>query len=116
MGGVRKVIMRIGWIGGMKRMEAQLARLAADSGHALEFHDGDTRGQGAGAIRNLVDRSEFVIILITLNSHGGVKLARQLVRMRNRPSMVLLKCGQSKFRDILEGLRAGSLNQIKLSG
>lgn len=100
-------------------MEGQLARLAAASGHALEFHDGDTRGHGAGALRNLVDRSEFVIILITINSHGGVKLAKQMVRMRNRPSIVLPKCGQSTFRRILEGLQGApdcseSANEIRL--
>ena len=75
--------MHIGWIGGLERNDATLEQLATVAGHELEFHTGDITGHGAKALRRLVKRSSFVIILTTINSHGGVQLAKRVARKHN---------------------------------
>lgn len=93
--------MRICWVGGLTRSEVHLARMAATAGHELEYHDGDVRGHGADKLRKLVNRSSIVIILITLNSHKGVQLAKRIARKRNRPAVVMQRCSQVAFRELL---------------
>jgi hypothetical protein len=68
--------MHIGWVGGLERNDATFEQLAAPAGHKLEIHNGDVRGNGFKALRGLVKRSRFVIILTTINSHQGVQLTR----------------------------------------
>jgi hypothetical protein len=94
--------MRIGLIGGLTRSEAQLVKMANDAGHELEFHTGEIRGRGACALRSIIERSDFVIILITVNSHQAVWIAKRAVREFKRPSIVMRKCGPDTFRDLLD--------------
>lgn len=96
--------MHIGWVGGLERNDATFAQLAAAAGHKLEFHTGDIRGQGAKALRRLVKRSSFVIILTTINSHGGVQLAKRVAHKQNCPSVVMQRCGQSRFRQLITAI------------
>jgi len=93
--------MRIGWVGGLTRSEVHLARMAAKAGHELEYHDGNIRGHRADKLRKLVDRSALVIILTTINSHQGVHLAKRIARKHNRPAIVMQRCSQFTFREIL---------------
>lgn len=96
--------MQIGWVGGLERSDSTLEQLAAAAGHKLEFHNGDVRGNGLSAIRGLVSRSSFVVILTTVNSHQGVQLAKRLARKNNRPYLVMKRCGQSRFRQLLTAI------------
>jgi hypothetical protein len=93
--------MRIGLIGGLTRNEAQLVKIAADAGHQLEFHTGETYGRGVGRLKGLVERSDFVIILTAINSHQAVWLAKQAAREFRRSSMVMRNCGQDSFRELM---------------
>jgi hypothetical protein len=65
--------MRIGWIGGRERNETQLERIAAQSGHRLEFHSGHVGGRGAGDLRALVERSDFVVLVTDVNSALAIR-------------------------------------------
>lgn len=96
--------MRIGWIGGRERNETQLERIAAQSGHELEFHSGHVGGRGAGDIRALVERSDFLIIVTDVNSHGAVILAKKLAQRLGRASLVIRRCGSSRFQALLDAL------------
>lgn len=81
--------MRIGWIGGLTRSETQLVKMAADAGHVLEFHAGKMGGRGPVNLRNLVDRSELVVILTAINSHQAVWQAKEAARKYKRPVIVV---------------------------
>ena len=99
---------------GIRRPLRHWALRAADAGHLLEFHNGDIRGRGADELRRLVERSGLVIILTTINSHGGVQLAKRIARKRNRPAVEMQKCGQCTFRELLaivngHGERSGAM-------
>jgi hypothetical protein len=93
--------MRIGLIGGLTRNGTELAKMAADAGHQLEFHSGETSGRGVDRLKCLVARSDIVIILTAINSHQAVWFTKQAVRESRRPSMVLRNCGVDVFREIL---------------
>jgi len=96
--------MRIGWIGGRERNETTLERIAAQSGHVLEFHSGHVGGRGADGIRTLVERSDFVVIVTDVNSHGAVLLAKKMVQQVGRGSLVIRRCGSSRFQALLEAI------------
>ena len=93
--------MHIGRVGWLDRSDSTFEQLAAAAGHKLEFHNGDVRGHGFKALRGLVSRSSFVIILTTINSHQGVQLTKRLAHKYNCPSVVMQRCGQSRFRQLL---------------
>jgi DNA-binding LytR/AlgR family response regulator len=93
--------MQIGWVGGLNRSETYLTSMATAAGHKLEFHNGDVRGNGFKGLRRLVHRSSFVIILITINSHQGVQLAKRMARKNNCPAIVMQRCSPFTFRELL---------------
>lgn len=96
--------MRIGWIGGRERNEGQLERIAEDRGHVLEFHSGHVGGRGAGDLRALVERSDFLVIVTDVNSHGAVLLTKKVAQRLGRASLVIRRCGTSRFAALLDAL------------
>jgi hypothetical protein len=93
--------MRIGWIGGRERNETALERIASMSGHTLEFHSGHVGGRGADGIRALVERSDFLVIVTDVNSHGAVLLAKKMAAQVGRASLVIRRCGSARFQALL---------------
>jgi hypothetical protein len=104
--------MRIGWIGGRERNETVLERIATRSGHTLEFHSGHVGGRGAEAIRTLVERSDFLVIITDVNSHGAVLLAKKAAQQIGRPSLVIRRCGTARFQMLLDALDVREQNLL----
>ena len=96
--------MRIALIGGLERAEPHFERLAHDAGHEIVFHDGRTGGRRAQVLASLCERSELVVVLTDVNSHGGVQLARRVLRERGRSPLLLRRISLSKFGALLEAL------------
>lgn len=105
--------MKIALVGGLVRREAQLAKLAADAGHELEWHTGDVSGRGADGLKAVIERSDVVLILTEINCHGSMYLAKKVARQLGRNAVVLRKCGPAKFQSVLAHLGAnGSLRGL----
>lgn len=96
--------MRIGWIGGLTRNEAQISRMAEWAGHSLEFHSGEMSGSGSDQLRRLVERADFVVLVTEINSHGAVILTKKLCHRLGRGSLVMRSCGTSRFQALLDAL------------
>lgn len=64
--------MQIGIIGGLERNEPALQRAALVAGHFLEFHRGDMAGRRTQALDSLIQRSDLIVIVTDVNSHGAV--------------------------------------------
>jgi len=94
--------MKIAVVGGIERNESMMAKMAAKSGHILESHSGRIGGHGSGELRRLIEKSSFVIIQITVNSHGGVQLAKRVAKQSDIPSIVVPRIGATAFRELLE--------------
>ena len=97
--------MRIGIVGGMDRSAPQVRRLAAQAGVDIELHTGVTAGRGSPELESLVRRCDLIVVVTALNSHGGVRLARQLARQYGRQVILANHWGISKLSQLLDSLR-----------
>lgn len=96
--------MYIGLVGGLNRSEAQYRQLAERAGHSIEWHTGDVAGRGAGSLESMIERSDLVIVVTAVNSHGAVWRARKLAKLRHKRLLLLARCGVSKFASLLSEL------------
>ena len=90
--------MRIGIVGGAERLADRLSTVASAAGHQLEFHDGHTRGTATDRLRALIERSDVVVIVTEINSHGAVQQARSLASRAHRPVHLVRRFGTSQLR------------------
>lgn len=101
----REVVVNIGWIGGREKNETALERIATEAGHTLEFHSGHVQGRGADTLRALVERSEYLVIITEVNSHGAVLLAKKTAALLGRSYLMVRRCGSARFQALLSELR-----------
>lgn len=108
--------MHIALVGGLDRSEAQYRQLAQRAGHTIDWHTGDLAGRGAGTLESMVERSDLVIVVTSVNSHGAVWRARKLAKLRKKQLMLLARCGVSKFGSVLSELSTPGAAWKRVSG
>lgn len=108
--------MHIGLVGGLDRSEAQYRQLAERAGHSIEWHTGDLAGRGAGTLESMIERSDLVIVVTAVNSHGAVWRARKLAKLRNKRLLLLARCGVSRFGSLLSELSSPAGAWKRVSG
>jgi hypothetical protein len=97
--------MRIGIVGGLDRIARDLQSVARAGGHELETHTGVVGGKAAAtSLRALVAWSDLVFVLTEINSHNGVKIAREAARAHHRPLRILRRLGAKHLSAYLDGL------------
>jgi hypothetical protein len=101
---IRRAHMRIAVIGGRYKNEGQLARIAEARGYELEFEEGHTAGRGMDGVRKAVSRSELVVIVTDINSHGAVHTAKKAARQLDRPTLIIQNFGAARLSRLLEAL------------
>jgi hypothetical protein len=99
--------MRIAVIGGLDRHVQGLAKQAAKAGHLAEFHHGRVGGRHAEELEAIVERSDVVVIVTNVNSHGAVAIAKKAARRCGAAAYIARTCGPSRFEQILDGLSRG---------
>ena len=52
----------------------------------------------------LVDRSDVIVVITDVNSHGGMWSARRLAKARGRRCVLVRRLGISRFRALIEEL------------
>jgi len=97
--------VRIAVVGGLERHESEIARRAAAAGHAVEFHRGRVGGRHAEELEAIVERSDLVLIVTEVNSHGAVFIAKKAAHRAGRPSIILRTCGPSRFQLVVDALQ-----------
>ncbi|HEX7621933.1 MAG TPA: DUF2325 domain-containing protein [Anaeromyxobacteraceae bacterium] len=98
--------MRIGIVGGLGRAEPLFAQLAAAAGHEALFHDGSMSASGVRGLLRVLERADLVLLLTDVNSHGAVRHARQILRVRGRSPVLMRRCGSARFAALLAALQA----------
>jgi hypothetical protein len=98
----RRPAMRIAWIGGMTRNNEAYETEAWKRGHVLETHSGHVGGRGSESLRAMIARSDLVVALTEINSHGAVEIARRTARELDKPFVLLRRCGIARFRALLD--------------
>ncbi len=96
--------MKIAWIGGLDRNERALEEQAAAAGHVLLFHCGDVRGRGSEELKGLVKRADVVVVCTSVNSHGGVLVAKKHARQAGRPVVISRSGSASMLEQLLRQL------------
>jgi hypothetical protein len=94
--------MHICLVGGIKRSAEQLVRAAEEAGHSMEAHFGDVGGRGGARLAGSIERSDLVMIVIEINSHGGAKQAKELARRSGTPFVTLRKPSVSALERFLK--------------
>jgi hypothetical protein len=93
--------IRIGWVGGMTRIEQRIEAEAAQLGYELEFHDGNVTGKRARTLRSLVQRCDVVVVSTDRNSHRGALTAKEEARLAGKPLVMMRACGLARLGDVL---------------
>jgi len=83
---------------------SQYRQLAERAGHSIEWHTGDLAGRGAGTLEALIERSDLVIVVTRVNSHGAVWRARKLAKLRSKRLMLLARWRRVQIRSLLAEL------------
>jgi hypothetical protein len=96
--------MRIAVIGGRYKNEGQLSRIARDAGYELEYQEGHTRGHGMEGVRVAVARSNLVVIVTDVNSHGAVQAAKKAARQFDRPTLIIQNFSAARLYRLIEAL------------
>lgn len=96
--------MRIAVVGGRYKNEGQLARIAAARGHELEYEEGHTAGRGMEGVRRAVGRSDLVVIVTDVNSHGAVHTAKKAARQLERPTLIIQNFGAARLSRLLDAI------------
>jgi hypothetical protein len=100
--------MHVGIIGGLDRSAPHYRALAEEHRHTIECHRGATAGSGLATLETLVQRSDVLVIVTDVNSHGGVWNAQRLARRYRRPVVFVRHLGISKLRQIISSLKSES--------
>jgi len=90
---------------------ASLEKQAAGAGHVAEFHHGRVGGRHAEDLESIVHRSNVVVIVIGVNSHGAVSIAKKAARRSGATVLIVRTCGPSRFEQILASLAREPLGQ-----
>lgn len=62
------------------------------------------RGTGMDGIRAAITRSELVVIVTDVNSHGAVHLAKRVARGLGRPTLIIQNFGAARLCRLLDAL------------
>jgi hypothetical protein len=100
--------MHVGIIGGLDRAAPHYREVALRLGHSVECHTGDLAGNGPHALEAVVQRSDLVVIVTDVNSHGAVWQARRLSRRHGAPLVFVRRLGVARLRQLVEALPRGA--------
>jgi hypothetical protein len=70
------------------------------------MHTGDVKGRGAASLEAMVTRADHVVIVTGINSHGGVRLAKQFARKGRARVWIVRAFGTGLARKVLEDVLA----------
>jgi hypothetical protein len=105
--------MQIGLIGGLDRNAPHYEEIARAQGHSVEWHSGILAGRGGETLAAIVERSDVVVVVTDVNSHGGVFRARRLAKNRGRHCVLVRKMGAGRFKALLSEYGQGVEHALK---
>src|SRR5579862_9864007 len=107
--------MHVGIVGGMDRAAPHYKSVVEEGGHSLECHTGDLAGTGPSTLEAIVQRSDLVVVVTDLNSHGAVWQARRLARQHARAVVFVRRLGVARLRQIVESHAGSARGALRLA-
>jgi hypothetical protein len=99
--------MQVAIVGGLERHEPELVRRAGALGHTVEFHRGRVGGRHSEELESMVQRCDVVVIVIQVNSHGAMYIAKRAAARQGRPALISRTGSPSSISAILGSLGSG---------
>jgi hypothetical protein len=98
--------MQVAIVGGLERHEPEIARRAESHGHSVEFHRGRMGGRHSEELESMVQRCDVVVIVIQVNSHGAMYIAKKAATRLGKPALISRTGSPSNVTAILASLGA----------
>jgi hypothetical protein len=76
--------------------------VADEHGHSIESHTGDLAGTGPSTLEALILRSDLLIVVTDVNSHGAVWQARRMARRHPCALVFVRKLGVARLRQLVD--------------
>ena len=96
---------RVAVIGGLDRMEAIYRKVVEGLGAEFEFHCGRVK-DGCQTVQGLINRSDIVIFITTVNSHAALKVTKTICKKKYKKFIALRERGAGSLE---RTLRAASV-------
>jgi hypothetical protein len=96
--------MQVAIVGGLERHEPEIARRAQAHGHTVEFHRGRVGGRHGDELESMVQRCDVTVIVIQVNSHGAMYIAKRAAARHGRPALISRTGSPSSISAILGSL------------
>jgi hypothetical protein len=103
--------MHVGIVGGIDRATPHYRAVAEQRGHSIECHTGDLAGTGPSTLEALVQRSDLLVVVTDVNSHGAVWQARRLARRYPCSLVFVRRLGVARLRELVEAHGAAPAGQ-----
>ena len=91
---------KIGIVGGLKRLERGYCEVVRRLGGECLFHSGEMKS-GAQGLRHLVDRSDMVVCITSVNSHGAMNAVKKQCKRCQKQFCPLNGAGVSSLENLL---------------
>jgi hypothetical protein len=96
--------LRVAFVGGVECIDRQLVALGDELGIEVEVHHGHMRSQSKQRLVALVARTNVLVLVTGVNSHGAVAIAKREAERSGAEVLILKFCGSSKARALLSKL------------
>jgi len=100
--------VRIGIVGGLERAESLFRRMAMLTDHTVEFHRGDVGGRKSQSLEWVIARSDLIVVITDVNSHGSAQLSRRLAKEKGVRLLLVRRLSLGRFAGLLEALNAAA--------
>jgi hypothetical protein len=96
--------IRLGVIGGPEKAEEAYRALAERAGVELEYHAGALAGRGGATLDALIERSDYVVVITSVNSHAAVWRARRQAKRLGKRCILVNHFGVARMTGLIRDL------------
>lgn len=97
---------RVAVIGGLDRMEGTYRQVVENLGGEFEFHCGRVKA-GCQKVRGIVNRSDYVVFITTINSHAALKVTKTFCKKKCKKFITLKQRGVDSLERTLRRASQG---------
>jgi hypothetical protein len=76
--------------------------------HTVDFHRGHVGGRKSESLEWLIARSDLIIVITDVNSHGSAQLSRRLAKEKGVRLLLVRRLSLGRFAGLLEALDAAA--------
>jgi hypothetical protein len=96
--------LHVAFVGGVECVDRQLIALGDELGIDVEVHHGHMKGQSKQRLVALIARTNILVLVTGVNSHGAVSIAKREAVRSGAEVRILKFCGSSRARALLSEL------------